>query len=458
MLWGRRSFLAGVACLMLAPSARADGGHLVEMLAQLPEDPVTYRSLPLFTYADLRAAEAAAGVTTPASEEAFMALSEAERAAWRENLSRLKVLPETIRTYAAGLGSHTVTSYNATGPDWFAIDRVMGAFDLPPHRVTIAGGDDDMNDPLGFDYALPQRGFVRDEIDGVGVWSRFADDAQASALVDSASAGDIFDDGLMSSLRLAVLPDLLIAAKAWPDLRALLAVEAGRAPHAAAADLLAPMVEALAAVEGGEGPLVQAMAVSVMDAGFSADGLALVADAIASGGMVDPSALEGAVAATPAGPPLPLYPLALFADVAAGEEQLTVIAVPYTDRKTAEAGAAVIASRLETWQPGGSGEALLSRIGGRVSTAVVDDGRVAPALVATFRSVIVAAAAGEAPDAVAEKAPPVAAPPVPAGGAVALVAVRYPLDGAESNAAPGALLAVIQQAIFNRDFALLATP
>lgn len=451
-------------CLLLAaiagaaPAALADGRPIVDLVALLPEDPTTYRSMPLFSYVDFRALEAAAGVPTPETEAIFAGLTDEQRAPWRESLMRIVAGPQSIIHYAARVGFHEKTSYDATGPDWFMVDRAMAVWQTPPHGMTIAGGDDDMTDPEGFDFALPQRGFANEDIDGVSVWSRYGDNALGSALTDSAIEGDIFDDGLMTSLRLAVLPGKLIASRSWPDLRAVLAVATGVSRPAAAADLLAPMIEALGAVEGGDGPLVQAMAFAVTDVAFMA-GPNLFLEAFATGGNIDFDALAAELATPPAGSPLPSYPLALFADIAAGTDQINIIALPYPDRATAEAAAGVVGERLGSWQPGAFKQPVLEVIGGRISTAVVDDDRVAPAIAGTFRGVALALAslAGNAPDGAAAE-PTVEVPEVPPGGAVALVAIRYPVPADDNGKRAAAFLSIALQAIYNRDFTPLSVP
>ncbi len=452
-------FLVMTAAALAGVAAQADERPVLDLIALLPEDPMTYRSVPLFSYVDFRAVEAAAGVATSQSEASFADLPEAERMAWYDSLKRITIGPPSIIQYAARVGFHEKTSYDGTGPDWFAVDRAMAAWQAPPHGVTILGGDEDMTDPEGFDFALSPRGFVNEEIDGVSVWHRFADNAIASALKDEAIEGDIFDDGLMTSLRLAVLPGRLIGSRSWPDLRAVLSVATGAAKPAAAADLLRPMVDALGAIEGGDGPLVQAMAFTLTDVGLANTGADLIAGALSAGGNVDLDALAAELQAAPSGPPLPPYPLVLFADIAAGTDQINIVALPYPDRATAEAAAGVLADRLRTWQPGKFEEPVLDVIGGTVSTAVVDDERVAPAAAGTFRGVVLAAAAanGTQPDGAAAE-PTEAVPAVPPGGAVALIAIRYPLPAAGSGTMPTAFFSLALMAIYQRDFAPLAVP
>lgn len=448
----------GAAAMMIGSSWAAEQ-PILDLVALLPEDPTTYRSVPLFSYVDFRAVEAAAGVPTPETEASFAALPEAERMPWYDGLKRIVIGPRSVVEYAARVGMHEKTSYDATGPDWFMVDRAMAVWQAPPHSLTILGGNEDMTDPEAFDFVLPQRGFANEDIDGVSVWSRFGDNAVAMALKDSAIEGDIFDDGLMTSLRLAVLPGRLIASRTWPDLRAILGVATGATAPAAAADLLRPMIEALAAVEGGEGPLVQAMAFTLVDVGL-AGGPSLVEGLFTEDGAIDLGALAGSGALpTAGGPGLPAYPLVLFADIAAGKDQVNVIALPFADRATAESAASVLAERLRTWQPGKFKQPVLEVVGGEVSTAVVDDPRVAPAAAATFIGVTlaVAAEAEGAPDGAAAE-PNVTIPEVPPGGAVALVAIRYPLPASGSRDRPSAFFSIALQAIYQRDFAPLAVP
>lgn len=449
-------FLAAVA--MAAPPSLADDRPIVGMISLLPEDPTTYRSMPLFSYVDFRAVEAAAGVPTPETEAVFAGLTDEQRARWQDSLKRIVTGPIPIIQYAARVGLHDTTSYDATGPDWFMVDRAMAIWQAPPHTVTIVGGDEDMTDPEGFDLVLPQRGFANEDIDGVGVWSRFGDNAIASAIKDAAIEGDIFDEGLMTSLRLAVLPGTLIASRNWPDLRAVLAVASGASRPAAAADLLVPMIDALKTIDGGAGPIVQAMAFAVTDVAFMA-GPNLFLEAFETGGDIDFDALAAELAAPPSRRPLPAYPLVLLADFAAGTEQVNIIALPYPDHATAHAAAGIVADRLRAWKPGSFKQPLLTLIQGRLSTAVVDDSRVAPAIAGTFRGVALAFAslAGNAPDGAAAE-PTVEIPDVQPGGAVALVAVRYPVPAGDDGARPAAFLSVALQAVYSRDFAPLSVP
>jgi hypothetical protein len=201
------------------------------------------------------------------------------------------------------------------------------------------------------------------------------------------------------------------------------------------------------------------MAFTLVDVGL-AGGPSLIDGLFTEDGAIDLGALaESALAPSPAGPPLPAYPLVLFADLAAGKDQVNVIALPFADRATAESAAVVLADRLRTWQPGKFQQPVLDVIGGAVSTAVVDDVRVAPAAAATFVSVTLAVAADAegAPDGAAAE-PTMTIPEVAPGGAVALVAIRYPLPASGSRDRPSAFLSIALQAIYNRDFAPLAIP
>ena len=353
-----RRTLVAAACTLFLAAATATAGEegLLGLTGLIPEDPLTYQSIPLFSYVDFRAVEQAAGVPTPADEKSFAASPKADLETWMRGVFRIKVGPPSILRYAGRVGVHAKTSYDAVGPDWFAVDRAMALWQAPPHGVTLVAGDEDLTDPEGFNFALPPRGFVRDEVDGIPFWHRFADDAIASELNDEAIEGDIFDTGMMTGLRIAVLPGMLAAAGNWPDLRAVLAVQTGKARPAAAAELLRPMIEAFDKIEGAGGPAIQAVAFTLPDVGLTPSAVDGLLGAMAGG--VDPAAIakeiEGTMETGQNGPPLPPYPLALFADFADGGDQLLVIALPYADRPTAEAATVVLADRLNAWQPGRS--------------------------------------------------------------------------------------------------------
>lgn len=450
--------VAVTAVAIGAPASWGEERPILGLIGLIPDDPTTYRSLPLLSYVDFRAVEAAAGVPAPETEAIFAGLTDEERAPWQEALKRIVTGPRSVVHYAVRVGLHEKTSYDATGPDWFAIDRAVAVWQAPPHALTVVGGDEDVSDPQGFEFVLPQRGFSLENIDGVSVWSRFGDNAVAAALEDTAIEGDIFDEGLMTSLRLAVLPGRLVASRSWSDLRAVLGVAVGTSKPAAAADLLVPMIESLGAVAGGDGPIVQAVAFVVTDVGFAA-GPDLLLEALATGGEIDFDALAAGLRTPPPGPPLPSYPLVLFADIAAGADQINVIALPYPERATAETAAGVVADRLRSWRPGALEQTVLEVIGGRVSAAVVDDPRVAPAIAEASRGLALSLAslAEKAPDGAAAE-PTAEIVDVPAGGAVALVAIRYPLPAAGEGTLPAAFLSLALRAIYSRDFAPLAVP
>ena len=105
--------------------------------------------------------------------------------------------------------------------------------------------------------------------------------------------------------------------------------------------------------------------------------------------------------------------------------------------------------------PGGLARTLLAEIGGRVESKVVEDARIAPAVAATFASVVAAMASS---DGASPASPPPPEPPVAEGGAVALVAVRYPLPAEDYQNKAGIFLAAVVQATFSRDFTPLAVP
>lgn len=431
--------------------AAADEPDLAAMLRLLPEHAATYKSLPLFSYVDLRALERASGIATPESEEALVALPKAEQDAWMRSLFRLQTGPELLFNYLQRIGHRKIRAREAVGFDLFQVDRALAALQFPPQSLMMLAGEDDLSDPENFEDALLPRGFARDEVDGVPVWHRYADNVIVK-LKDEASEGDIFADHLPRGKRIAVKPGLLIATNHWNTIRVVIKVAEGKTATASASKLLAPMIDALGKSEVSDGGLIQAFAIMLPDVGFPDPARQLFKDMLAEPG-VDIEKLKEKLRATASnGPSLAPYPLALFGDFQAGDDQVNVIALPYGDRATAEEAAKVVADRMRSWQPGATTEGVLARIGGTVETRIIDDPALAPLIGSTFLSVM-AIANEEVKTAAAEGALSALS-----GGATALILVRYPLPPAGSDSHPGALIAAWLRAISNRDLTVLAVP
>ncbi len=458
-------FAVAFATATLSFPARADSPTLEELLRAIPEGAIAYNGFPLVSYVDLRALERAGGVPTPASEQEFRALPEAERDRWQRGVIRWGTgLPAGLKEYAGfQMNSDKGTLDQAMGLDFFAIDRVLSFGAMPPHEVTILAGGADFVDPTWIDMGLAGRGFVQSSENGVSTWARFADGAPATALVDTVAAGDPFDADINFAERLGFEPGRVTVAHHWPDYRETLAAAHGEAPQARSARLLQAMFEAVAKTEGGDGILIQGWAQGLPSVGASHGPMNAMLDALANPapGGPDIAALRERMAAAgqQGGPPLSAYPLVLFAEVGAGDGgQINAIAIPYPDPATAEMAAAVVADRLKLWRPCGGAdcERLVSRLGGTVTTDVILDDRVGRALGAAMVGVL-----GYDPGAdndPADVAAAVAGVPPGEGGAVAVVAVHYPQPADGPDAVRGELLVTLMDAILRLDLSVLAVP
>ncbi len=455
---------AVLAGALLTTPAAAQAPAWADLLAAMPESAVSYNGFPLVSYVDLRALERATGAPQPATEGSYRALPEADRARWQRDIIRwLTSMPFGLRDYAARMESVTGTLDHAMGLDFFAIDRVLSFGALPPHEVTVLAGGDDLADPFWMNLALVSRGFAESAEEGATVWSRFGDGNTAIALTDLNAAGDPFDADMNMAARIAVQPGRVTVAHHWTDLRDTLAAGRGAAPTAHAARLLAALFDAAAKVEGGDGVVIQGWAYGLPVVGADNRTLNAVADAVANP-QADAAVQRGrlAAAAGQGGPPLPAYPLALFAEVGTADgRQLNVIAIPYPDPATADMAAATVADRLKLWKacPGTDCSPLVSELGGTVTAAIVEDDRVGlslgPALVAVL---------GYAPNGdrePADIAAEVAAIPGHEGGAIAVIAVRYPQPAATADARQqvrARLLVALADAIVNGNMTVLNVP
>jgi len=195
--------------------------------------------------------------------------------------------------------------------------------------------------------------------------------------------------------------------------------------------------------------VLQAWAAPVTDVAFVDPIGSLLLDSFGSGEMMDPDELAAALAEGSSGPPLPPYPLVMFADLQSGPDQVNVIALPYQDRAAAESAVEAVAARLAAWNPRDTPEPLVQTLNGRIESRVVDAPGLVQPIAATFLALAEEGTSETAPPALDDLAGE-------EGGAVALVAVRYPLPTADDDAAPGALLQEWLRAIYNREMEPLA--
>jgi hypothetical protein len=442
----------GAALAVLAPVLYADGAAaqtgFAEMLRMLPDTKPVYASVPMLTYVDFRAVEAAAGLGSPASEEEFDAWTDEDIGAWGWALRRLADAPRELIDYAGRMSGNAVTLREAIGFDFFAVDRAMTFNMNPPHSVIVLAGDG-LAGSAAIGAALEPRTFELRDVKGVPVWGRFEDDQMVMDLDDPQIEGDPFGTQFRRGSRIAVLPDTVVVSYHWPDIESVLTTSQGREPPAAAATLLEAMRGAVLSLDGVGGVILQAWVAPVNAVAFVDRIGPLLLESLGSGEIMDSGELAEAMAEGPSGPALPPYPLVMLADLQAGPDQVNVIALPYPDRGSAEAAAEAVSARLAAWNPRDDPEPLVEILGGRIESKIVD----APGLMHPIAATYLALAEEGAAESVSQALGDLA---TEEGGAVALIAVRYPLPAPDDEAAPGALLREWLGGIYRREMEPLA--
>ena len=454
--------LAVAALLVSAPtiamSAEDATPGLVDMLRLIPPSEQTWQSQPVFSYVDFRALEAAAGVSHPDFEvwpflqdadQVFEDWSPAQREAWLSSMYRIVLGSSSLVSYVQQVGRIDGSMADAVGVDFFTVDRALRFWDASQGGgVEVLAGDRltaDVDEMRSWS-SLRSRGFSLSEIDGVPVWHRFDDNAVALSLIDEYAEADPFDRNMNGSVRMAVLPDWMIVTGDWPDLEAVLPY-AEDPPANALHHLMEPMISAVLTLDGVDDRIVQASAVAALHLDVSAPAVDRLIAALmqSDDGELDAAELQRLLhRERPEGPQLPLYPVALFVDLQAGRHQVNAIALPYPDRPSAELAAAVVAERLSTWVWEGHGDAVVqpvvAEVGGTIETSVTDVAGLAPAI---FEAFLAMAGPGADEAEAATQAARIEALRQAADGAtgaVAVVAVRYPLPKRSEEERPGRVL------------------
>ncbi|MCB1500423.1 MAG: hypothetical protein KDK07_11655 [Bauldia sp.] len=438
-----RSAIIALAVAFATPAGAAADTLLDELLVLIPDARETTRSGPVFSYVDVRAVEQAGGVATPDSEDAFADLPRDAQKQWLAAMGRVMVGPPDVLTYPAGIGRRPVTSREALGIDWFGIDAAM-TFWAPPSLVTVIAGAPDFDNPAVVGAALAARGFEVREVGGFDVWHRFDDDQMMLGLDDRLAEGDFLLGNIPRAGRVAVRPEMMVHATNWPAIEAVAATNAGESPVSPAASLSRTILDIAAETTGAQ--LLQATALMLRDVGSADDPGIRMADLF---GAPTVEQLRAAIAAPTPGPRLPLYPLAVIADMQAGGDQLAVIGLPFPDRESADTAAVVLADRLADWRPEESAPPLVETVGGGIETAVIDGEGIAAVTLATF---VASIEGGEAEKRAVDALPGVS------GGSVVIATLRYPMPPGDRPAAGGAAFRAWINGVHRRTFTPLAAP
>jgi hypothetical protein len=467
----RRMLLGTMIAAALAGTASAQEvpPEFGDLLRMVPDADRTWAGWTTFAYLDIRAIEAAAGLVPADAEvapmqgeppaELFEAWPEDRRTAWRNNIQRLVGGPAGFLRIAGQLGETPAPMVEAVGVDFFAIDRAL-TFWEEPGVILLAGGTP-MTSPEDLQWSsLFARGYALDMRGDVQVLHRFHDNMMATGLRDELMDADPFDGLGLESARVALLPDMLVVTENWADLDTALARRT--APEPTDASLLGEAMAAAAlTLDGVEPDILQAWAHPLRDLAVVPDPVVLLQP---DGTLGDPAEIERLLGGMPEGPPLPVFPVAMFLDLQAGAEQVNAIALPFPNRADADAAASVVASRLAEWAPNGADEPLVALFDGRIESLVVDaPGLAQPVMRSFFRQF------DDGDPAQAEALEAALAEVGNAPGAIAVIAMRYPMPedlsqpldlvtGTGGSGTLGGGLRAWVSAIVSRQFTPLAAP
>jgi hypothetical protein len=296
---------------------------LQAMLKLVPDSPDTHNFTLSPSYVDYNAILAAAGVKKPISSAALLAMSRDEQDLFYRALMRV----------TAGSGANYLRQYltdmpQLVGFDWFDVnqDMTVGA---PPKILKIYGAN---YDPAKVGAALSARGFEKQEIQGVTVWSHGEDNAIS---LKDREPGDPFGGELGLAARIALFPGYIANTRAWPLMNDVISAYKGGRKSLADAPDYRTMVDAIMAQKG---QLLQAMFISPNDM----NALPEMPIGTPKAPRVDLSSYKD----------LPAYTMAAFTDHQDGELQVHTIAALYSDEKTATQAADELRNRLAGFDPG----------------------------------------------------------------------------------------------------------
>jgi hypothetical protein len=301
------AFLIAVAA---GPAAAAEGapaealrGWLLRIpLAAIPIETTTTSP---FAFADWSQARA-------------VAVRDAARGVDLRRVLRVGVGPEGIRYMAVAADG----GEGAVGFSWDAVGPAL-IVGQPP-SVAVGLGGEGPSDHAAIAAAVSARGFERRDIGEVAVWHRFDDFAVELKRRDPA---DPFWGPIGGSARIALVDDGVLAARAWAPIETILS----RAqPTYGEVPPFADLLDAVDAALGPDAHLVQT--VSFLPPAFGGPGLEPSPDG--------PGFVLGE--ADPGAKPLPPFLAGLLVDAFAGDRDVALLVLAFTDPEAGDA----IAARL----------------------------------------------------------------------------------------------------------------
>jgi hypothetical protein len=314
--------LGGVAPL------RADttGPHtLLDLLALVPDTTQTRTGVPVVSYVDYRAIEAARGIQTPTAED-FQNQTDLA-GLWLAAANGIAAGPE-MNYFLQQLGG----MQEQVGFTWFDVNQAV-AFGNPPSQGTIMAGSFDASKIA---VAFQSRGYTQTDVNGIPVWcSADGCDAGAKVNLDKRNPANPFGGALGREEPLAVLPGAVVGSGDYQVVQD--AVAAYQKQHFSLAD--DPDFRAAAEAVTADGTLRQALLVSVKDVGVV--DYAQVA--------LKPEILPTLRQQVAGYKTLPPYTLAVFADVWKEKEQIALIGLVYDDADTAKVAGSELAGRMNTF-------------------------------------------------------------------------------------------------------------
>ncbi len=295
-----------------------EGDPLLALLASASSEPVfPQMAVNTVTYANYRAIEQASGVPSPANQDEYQALTDAERAAWQASLLRIHGGPSNWPNLTA---SKIESMPELVGFDFFEVDQAL-RYGADPFIATLFHSTDGAYTSTATGQALQARGYERRVVATGLAWGQGGD---GMTNINNIQNGDPFGGDVGLASRVAVL-DPYTAANAfiWGILQRTAATHAGEFPSYADLPEYPALVTALRA---GEGALLQTF-------------------------ILNRRAGE-ALATPPDDAPLPPYVLAAAADMQHDGQQVHRLVLLYTDETTAEQAAAHLPALVTAFDSG----------------------------------------------------------------------------------------------------------
>ncbi|MEO8607251.1 MAG: hypothetical protein ABI690_05185 [Chloroflexota bacterium] len=338
-----------VICMLLSLSVAAQDNvsPLLDMLKLVPDNEQTHAGVPLVSYADYRAIEAARGIDAPLTKADF-----------DNNTDKASLWIAATSGVMSGMPLNYFVQYldgmqTAVGFSWFDVDRAL-TFGQPPSTgniLSLSGGfkaEVAVNTFEARNYTIENRDDVRVLCGPSGC------DKGLELNLENRNPSNPFGGELGRDEPVALLPNNVIANSAdYAVLSAILDARQGKEPSLADN----PAVQAAVNVIAGEGTLRQVQFFNGADVGNYGD---IVATDVPESDQPDY---------------LPTYSLAFFADTYNADNQSAVVGLVYEDADSANIATALLVDRLQMAQSMVTNQPFMGMIedrGGNIASAAVE--------------------------------------------------------------------------------------